>query len=58
VHVASGIALCTSAGCVVTDLRGRPVDTGVGGLVAAADPETHASLVAIIDKQFAPGGGA
>jgi myo-inositol-1(or 4)-monophosphatase len=58
VHFASGIALCKAAGCVVTDIQGRPVDTGVGGLVAAADHETYASLIAIIDKQFAPGRGA
>jgi myo-inositol-1(or 4)-monophosphatase len=53
VHFTSGIALCESAGCVVTGLRGQPLHTGVGGLVAAADQQTHAALLAIVDEQFA-----
>jgi myo-inositol-1(or 4)-monophosphatase len=53
VHFASGIALCQAAGCVVTGLRGQPLHTGVGGLVAAADEQTHAALTKIIDRQFA-----
>jgi myo-inositol-1(or 4)-monophosphatase len=48
VHFAAGIALCQAAGCVVTDLDGRPLHTGRGGLVAAADPGTHAALLALI----------
>jgi myo-inositol-1(or 4)-monophosphatase len=52
VHFASGIALCQAAGCVVTGLRGQPVHTGSGGLVAAADAETHATLVAMIDRRW------
>jgi myo-inositol-1(or 4)-monophosphatase len=52
VHFSSGIALCQAAGCVVTGLRGQPLHTGAGGLIAAADEETHAALIAIIDKQF------
>ncbi len=52
VHFSSGIALCRTAGCVVTGLRGQPLHTGIGGLVAAADDETHAALIAIIDRQF------
>ncbi|WP_405085411.1 inositol monophosphatase family protein [Microbispora sp. NBC_01389] len=51
VHFAAGIALCRAAGCVVTDLRGRPPHTGAGGLVAAADRETHAALLEIIGGQ-------
>jgi len=51
VHFTSGIALCQAAGCVVTGLRGQPLHTGVEGLVAAADPQTHAALVAIVDQQ-------
>lgn len=51
VHFASGIALCRAAGCVVTDLRGRPVHTGAGGLLVAADPETHAALLALVERQ-------
>lgn len=51
VHFASGIALCRAAGCVVTDLRGQPVHTGAGGLLVAADPETHAALLALVERQ-------
>jgi myo-inositol-1(or 4)-monophosphatase len=53
VHFSSGIALCQTAGCVVTGLRGQPLHTGVGGLVVAADEHIHAMLIGIIDKQFA-----
>ncbi|GIG92852.1 inositol monophosphatase family protein [Plantactinospora endophytica] len=52
VHFASGIALCQAAGCVVTDLRGEPPHTGTGGLVVAADEETHAALLALVANQF------
>ncbi|GAA3290397.1 inositol monophosphatase family protein [Dactylosporangium vinaceum] len=48
VHFAAGIALCEAAGCVVTDLRGAPVLTGDGGLLAAADAATHAELLAML----------
>jgi myo-inositol-1(or 4)-monophosphatase len=53
VHFTAGIALCQAAGCVVSGLRGQPLHTGLGGLVAAADERTHAALIAIIDQQFA-----
>ncbi|MBB5873349.1 myo-inositol-1(or 4)-monophosphatase [Allocatelliglobosispora scoriae] len=53
VHFAPGIALCRAAGCVVTGLQGQPLHTGVGGLVAAADAETHAALIEIIGAHFA-----
>lgn len=53
VHFAAGIALCQAAGCVVTDLRGRPVYSGAGGLIAAADRDTHARLSALVARQFA-----
>ena len=52
VHFSSGIALCQAAGCVVTDLRGQPLHSGLGGVIAAADEASHAALVAIIDRQF------
>jgi myo-inositol-1(or 4)-monophosphatase len=52
VHFSSGIALCEAAGCVLTGLRGQPLHTGVGGLVAAADGQTHARLAEIIAEQF------
>ncbi|MCU7729057.1 inositol monophosphatase family protein [Actinoplanes sp. KI2] len=51
VHFAAGIALCRSAGCVVTGLDGQPLHRGSGGLVAAADEPTHAALLAIVGKQ-------
>lgn len=49
VHFAAGIALCLAAGCVVTDFNGDAVHTGPG-IVAAADSETHASLLGLISK--------
>jgi myo-inositol-1(or 4)-monophosphatase len=52
VHFTSGIALCQAAGCVVTGLQGQPPHTAVGGLLAAADEETHAELLALVGKQF------
>ncbi|MFI5959511.1 inositol monophosphatase family protein [Cryptosporangium sp. NPDC051539] len=52
VHFAAGIALCRAAGCVVTGLRGQPLHSGVGGLVAAADRATHDELLALIERQF------
>jgi myo-inositol-1(or 4)-monophosphatase len=51
VHFSSGIALCQAAGCVVTGLAGQPVHTGVQGLIAAADAQTHADLIDIISRQ-------
>ncbi|MCO8269732.1 inositol monophosphatase family protein [Actinoplanes sp. TRM 88003] len=47
VHFAAGIALCQAAGCVVTTLDGSPVHTGMQGLIAAADQDTHAALLAL-----------
>jgi myo-inositol-1(or 4)-monophosphatase len=55
VHSAAGIALCQAAGCVVTGIQGQPLHTGAGGLLAAADQDTHASLLALIGRQFPPG---
>jgi myo-inositol-1(or 4)-monophosphatase len=54
VHFSSGVALCQAAGCVVSGLQGQPLHTGVGGLVAAADAETHAALIAIINQRGRP----
>jgi myo-inositol-1(or 4)-monophosphatase len=51
VHFASGIALCVAAGCVVTGIHGQPLHTGAGGLVVAADRETHAALLTLIGNQ-------
>jgi len=57
VHFAAGVAICRAAGCVVTGLRGQPVDEGVKGLVVAADADTHAALLALIGRQFTGSGG-
>ncbi|MFI5897455.1 hypothetical protein ACIA5D_45930 [Actinoplanes sp. NPDC051513] len=46
--IAAGIALCEAAGCVVTGLRGELRQEENAGLLAAADPQTHAALPAII----------
>jgi fructose-1,6-bisphosphatase/inositol monophosphatase family enzyme len=61
VHFAAGIALCQTAGCVVTDLAGGPLHTG-RGMIAAADEETHACLRALAAPHLArlgrqPGNG-
>lgn len=48
VHFAAGIALCRAAGCVVTGIDGAPIGPGSRGLVAAADPQTHALLMQMI----------
>ncbi|AUG80198.1 phosphatase [Kitasatospora sp. MMS16-BH015] len=48
VHFAAGIALCRAAGCVVTGIDGAPLGPAGRGLLAAADAETHAELLAMI----------
>ncbi|MBO0918658.1 inositol monophosphatase family protein [Streptomyces laculatispora] len=55
VHFAAGIALCEAAGCVVTGIHGQPLHTGAGGLVVAADEETHALLLEMIRSQVPAG---
>lgn len=50
VHFASGMAVCQAAGCVVTGIHGEPLHTGAGGLVVAADRETHTALLEIIAR--------
>jgi len=50
VHFAAGLAICEAAGCTVTDLRGRVWGRGATGLVAAADAETHATLLSLVRK--------
>ncbi|PWW63454.1 inositol monophosphatase family protein [Actinokineospora spheciospongiae] len=54
VHFSSGIALCQAAGCVVTNLAGQPVHTGVQGLIAAADATTHAKLLDLLSHRRQP----
>jgi myo-inositol-1(or 4)-monophosphatase len=58
VHFAGVVAVCQAAGCVVTGIQGQPVHTGVGGLVVAADRETHTALLALIRNQFAAAAGS
>lgn len=53
VHFSAGIALCRAAGCTVTGIDGRPLHTGAGGLIVAADPETHAALLAMAQDRTA-----
>ncbi len=48
VHFAAPIAIAQAAGCVVTGVRGQPLDTEPFGLLAAADEETHAKLLRVI----------
>ena len=52
VHFAAGLAVCRAAGCVLTDLRGDPLppDGGGHGLLAAADPTTHAALLGVVGR--------
>ncbi|MGW5128438.1 inositol monophosphatase family protein [Streptomyces sp. NPDC004069] len=48
VHFAAGIALCRTAGCVVTGIDGAPLGQTGRGLVAAADAETHRALMTMM----------
>jgi myo-inositol-1(or 4)-monophosphatase len=54
VHFTAGIALCRAAGCTVTGIHGQPLHTGAGGLIAAADCQTHAALLDMIRDQGRP----
>ena len=45
VHFSAGIDVCIAAGCIVTNLYGGPLHSGPDGLLAAADGETHATLL-------------
>ena len=49
VHWTAGIALCRAAGAVVTNLAGGELHTGAHGMVAAADAETHALVLAAVN---------
>lgn len=53
VHFTAGLALCQAAGCIVTDLRGHPLHTGLG-VIAAADAKTHATLLEITARHLPP----
>lgn len=49
VHFAASIALCVAAGVTISDFDGAPVHTGTG-VVAGADPETHAALLGLVAR--------
>ena len=55
VHFAAGLALCEAAGCVVTDLFGQAWGSGPTGLIAAADNQTHAALLALVKSGWVAG---
>lgn len=48
VHFAAPVAVCRTAGCIVTALDGRPLESGSPGLLIAADEPTHRALLAIL----------
>ena len=50
VYFSAGLALCQAAGCVITSLHGRPLDTQPSGLLVAADPATHRALLKLITE--------
>ncbi|WP_433303083.1 inositol monophosphatase family protein [Actinoplanes sp. CA-030573] len=52
VHFAAGLAVCEAAGCVVTALDGSPLHSG-DGVLAAADEEAHAALLAMLTREKA-----
>jgi len=54
VHFAAGLAICEAAGCIVTDLWGGVWGAGATGLLAAADRQTHRTLLSCIQKQSTP----
>src|SRR5688572_15285062 len=58
VHWTAGIALCRAAGAVVTNLAGGELHTGVHGMVAAADAETHAFVLAAVNATRRAGSAA
>jgi myo-inositol-1(or 4)-monophosphatase len=49
VHFAAALAICEAAGVVMTNLAGGSIHTGVEGLLAAADQETHQQLTEIVN---------
>jgi myo-inositol-1(or 4)-monophosphatase len=51
VHFSAGLAICQDAGCVITDLHGDACGQGPGGVMVAADRETHATLLRLARTQ-------
>jgi myo-inositol-1(or 4)-monophosphatase len=48
VHFAAPVAIAQAAGCVVTGVHGQPLDVAPYGLLAGADADTHAALLALV----------
>lgn len=48
VHFAAPVAIARAAGCVVTGVHGQPLDVAPYGLLAGADADTHAALLALV----------
>ena len=51
VHFAAGLALCTAAGSIVTDLHGVPWKVGSMGLIIGADADTHRALLTLVTQR-------
>lgn len=51
VDFAAGLAICEAAGCSCSNLRGGAWGDPGGGLIVAADRQTHAALVELVRKQ-------
>jgi myo-inositol-1(or 4)-monophosphatase len=52
VHFAAGVTVCLAAGCVLSDLRGQPLEPGAPatGMIAAGDAVTHGRILTIIER--------
>jgi myo-inositol-1(or 4)-monophosphatase len=50
VHTSAGVLLAREAGAVVTDIEGRPWTLESDSLLAAADPDLHADLLALASR--------
>jgi myo-inositol-1(or 4)-monophosphatase len=50
VDFTAGIAICEAAGCRCSNLWDGLWDEAAGGLIAAADQQTHAALVGLVER--------
>jgi myo-inositol-1(or 4)-monophosphatase len=51
VDFAAGLAICEAAGCRASNLHGDSWGRAAGGLIVAADQQTHVTLVELAQKQ-------
>lgn len=51
VHFSAGIALCSAAGCIVSDLDGNPLHTS-RGLIISADRQTHDRMLELVEPHL------